>query len=164
MAGVKGMRGQKGRPAGAKNKKTVAKERVASAVVSTVAAAVVAKPAKGKVKVGARTVARPGITPKDLLLESMRAAWESVDALHRQAHQCEMDANTLAAVGSAPAPDVQADVDRLRDKATKIREVAALQLEKAEELAVKAAPYEHAKLANLDAKVIGSVNVTVAKF
>jgi len=137
-----------GRQPGTKNRKTIAKQAAKLAEV------VSDQPLTSKR--GGPLVGRKGISPKDLLLDSMRAAW---DVYH------EMMARSAAHAKDARAlPDTDPAKQALVDKALDLRRLAGEQLELATDLAVKAAPYEHAKLANVDTRVRGNVVVKIAKF
>ena len=157
-----GKRPGAGRRAGSLGKKALAKRAVKTAV-----AAVVGKQIRVRRK-GVVSSARPGISPKDLLLDSMRAAWESIPALTCLAIERMEEAARIETASREQGRPLTVDevsrVGRLHDEAAELRLAATGQHDAATDLAVKVAPYEHAKLAQQDTKVRGNVIVNIRKF
>lgn len=139
-----------GRKKGSKNKATVAK--LAGKLADVAPSFESKKRAKRELVVAAKK----GISPKDLLLHAMREAWESYHRLIEAAQDAKGEALALG-------PDHSA-YPGLIDKVSTLKLAADAALELACDLAVKVAPYEHAKLANVDTRVRGNVVVKIAKF
>lgn len=149
----------KGRRAGTPNRKTVAKTAVA-----LIAAGAVAKITRGAVSSKLRAVAQDGISPKDLMLSSMRDYQVAAHALGLEALAVEQEAEKLPI--TPPDPDTGALSARslLEQRANYLRHAAELQLDKANDLAARVAPYLHAKLANQDIKLVGDIQLTLKKY
>ena len=141
-----------GRPKGSKNKKTVSKLAAGTAVIAFTAP--VAK--GGAIKAQVIDKAKKGISPKDLLLHTMREAWAAYYRLMAEAGQCKAEAEGMGSNHEAYAA--------LVERCSTLKVAADMQLELATDLAVKAAPYEHAKLANIDGKIRGNVLIELQKF
>lgn len=171
-----------GRPKGLKNKATIEREQRQAALM---APGVVA-PAKAKSKTkGAPKTAPDGISPKDLLLTSMRAAWETAHALAAVVAEHEADLAILEqAVVGQPLTNAKrlgellgvkvgavlstGDLDkaraRIRDEVARLKLDAGAAASRAQALAKDVAPYEHAKLQNVDGKLVGDLIVEIKKF
>jgi hypothetical protein len=146
--------GQGGRPKGAKNKATKNKESRALTAVAMVAAT--SKPAGGILLPPTAPVqAIPGIEPKDLLLTSMRTAWEC--AHKRSAEADELDAAAALATDSET-------IEHLKERATQLRIEAGRHISFAKETAKDVAPYCHPKLANVDTKVAGGLVIQLKQY
>ena len=136
-----------------------------------------------RLKTGVPAKARAGISPKDLLLDEMRNCWEashllSAEAVRIEAQAVVLDAALRLGIMSPEVAEIMgtpeggpilptlwsAKAAALREKAGAMRVAASLQAEQAIEVAKAAAPYEHAKLANLDAKLVGDIHVHVKTF
>lgn len=177
-----------GRPKGSKNKAT--KEREARAAALMAPGVVAPKNSGGKTGSARKTGPAPskapdGISPKDLLLTSMRAAWDTAHAIMAVVAEHEAD---LALLGQARAgqpltnyrrlgelmgmkpgevvPDdaIAKAADKLRAEITRLKIDAGAAATRAQALAKDVAPYEHAKLQNVDGKLVGDIFVEIKKF
>jgi len=154
MAGTGGRRPGAGRPKGSKSLKTKTKEQRAFTAIAQVAA--LAVPATGiLMPPTAPSVAPEGISPKDLLLTTMRMAWESAHAKAAEAR--EVDAMALTAENSDT-------IESLRKTANELRVEAGRHVAIAQAAAISAAPYCHAKLATQDLKVSGNLTVALKQY
>ncbi len=135
----------KGRKAGVPNKSTAVKR----AALAMAGEAVAKAKGLGPIK------ARKGISPKDMLLDAMRQAWDAAHALNAKA--VEKDAE-------AAVEQDAAKVEAMRKEAVGLRLLAAEQHEIAADLATRVAPYEHAKLQNLDTRIAGNLYVNLRVF
>jgi hypothetical protein len=142
-----------GRPKGSKTKnKTAARGAVSQAVVAgALALASTGLAMKGD----APAVAPEGISPKDLLLTTMRMAWESAHLKAAEAR--ELDALAAAATDSET-------MESFRRTANELRMEAGRHVGIAQQAAKDVAPYEHAKLSNVDATVSGGVVVEIKQY
>ena len=143
-----GKRPGAGRKPGSKSKVTVAKLAARQVAVETAVGKAPKRPAP--------VAAKKGISPKDLMLESMRSAWETHYRLMDEARQVKAEAEALGKDHAA--------YGALIERVGNLKTAADAALTEATDLAVKAAPYEHAKLANVDTRVRGNVVVKIAKF
>ena len=154
MAGTGGRRPGAGRPKGAKSKKTL--EKASRELTSLAMVAATSKPAGGiLLPPMAPVTAPPGIEPKDLLLTSMRSAWET--AHKRSAEADELDAAAKVAVDSET-------IEHLKERATALRIEAGRHISFAKETAKDVAPYCHARLANVDSKISGGLVVQLKQY
>jgi hypothetical protein len=150
-------KGQGGRPKGAKNKKTLAR---AAAIEDAKARVAVARTIKCDAAYDAK------ITPKEVLLQTMRNAWHDHKGLRAEAiladevaQQCWEDARALTrgaaecdAVFKARKQAALHTAEHAQKKAREARQAAAASLNLALECATKAAPYEHPRLATATAQ------------
>jgi hypothetical protein len=148
---VGGYRPGAGRPKGSKNKRKV-KSAVSQAVVS---GALALASTGAAVKGDAPTEAPEGISPRDLLLATMRMAWEAAHAKSRDAESFER----LAAESDDPAT-----AEGLREKATTLRMEAGRHVALAQQAAKDVAPYEHPRLQTVDANVTGGLVVEIKQY
>jgi len=120
-----------------------------------------------------------GISPLDLLLTSMRNAWETAYRLAAAAELLEKDAAILRTRTDAEAirkvlwldekaPYSVAEVNdktaELEKRATDLRIQAGVHLSTAQGLAKDVAPYVHPKLANTDSRISGELTIVQRKF
>lgn len=185
---VSGNKPGPGRPKGMKNKATVEREaRLAALTMPGVVAPKIGKTKrpKGYEKGPAPKTAQPGISPKDLLLTSMRASWESAHAIMDIVREHEADIELLEKVipgqpltndrrvaallemqpGEViPTAALEKALQRKRDQAAKLRIDAGGAATRAQALAKDVAPYEHAKLQNIDGKLVGDLFIEIKKF
>lgn len=146
--------GQGGRPKGAKNKSTKNKE--VRELTSLAMVAATSKHSGGiLLPPSAPVTAPPGIEPKDLLLTSMRNAWEC--GHKRSAEADELDAAAKAATDSET-------IEHLKERATQLRIEAGRHISFAKETAKDVAPFCHPKLANVDAKVSGGLVIQLKQY
>ena len=149
-----GRRPGAGRPKGAKSLKTRSKEERAFTAIAQVAATGV--PATGiLMPMTAPKVAPEGISPKDLMLTTMRMAWESAHAKSREAQQVEE---------MAQAATDSETIESLRKTANDLRAECGRHVAIAQAAAVAVAPYLHPKLANTDSKVSMGVIVQIKNY
>lgn len=123
--------------------------------------------------------------PKDLLLDAMRQAWDAAHALNEVIKDVSRDIQLLERapvgqplsnvkrlcelLGTKPGVVLTTDavataLDKLRSRLLALKLEASGSQARAEELAAKVAPYEHAKLQNVDAKLVGDIFVEIKKF
>lgn len=154
MAGTGGRRAGAGRPKGAKSLKTKGREQRALTAIAQVAA--LAMPATGiLMPLIAPNVAPEGISPKDLLLTTMRMAWESAHAKAAEAR--EMDA---LAAGASDSDTMES----FRKTANELRVEAGRHVAIAQSAAKDAAPYMHPKLATQDLRLSGNLVVALKQY
>lgn len=148
-----GFRPGGGRPKGSKTKNRDGKRGpVSSAVISgALALASTGMAIKGE----APAVAPPGISAKDLLLSTMRMAWESAHAKAREAR--ELDELAAAATDSEA-------IESFRRTANELRMEAGRHVGIAQQAAKDVAPYEHARLQSVDATVAGGITVQIKQY
>jgi hypothetical protein len=103
----------------------------------------------------APVVAPEGISAKDLLLTTMRMAWESAHAKAAEAR--ELDALAAAATDG----DV---MESFRKTANELRMEAGRHVGIAQQAAKDVAPYEHARLQSVDATVAGGIVVEIKQY
>jgi hypothetical protein len=108
--------------------------------------------------------AQAGISPKDLLLSSMRDCWHHAHALQMEALDCRVQAELLPEMPPDPDTGKLSARDLLLERARYLDIGAQGQLVRAAELAKDVAPYEHAKLANQDVRLIGDIKLTIKKY
>lgn len=147
-----GRRPGAGRPKGSKNK---IKHREAVALTSAMATACLGVPKSGVILPAlAPTVAPPGIAPLDLILATMRGAWEA-------AHKCAQEADEI----EARVPTVtEAEREGLQKQAREVRLEAGRHVSLANAAAKEAAPYIHSRLQSTDQKVAGNITVEIRQF
>lgn len=173
-----------GRPKGAKNLKTKAKEAALSGALilasSTGRAAAkirrdLSKPVMDKDGI---EMAPPGIDAKNLFLAVMREAWAEKAAKGERAGILEDEADRLQAEALAlPAEENEKPVDhkariavqleaakQVRDQCKATRDEARFALNLAMDAATRVAPYEHPKLQNQIGNADTTINVILAKF
>jgi len=156
MAGMGGRRPGAGRPKGSKSKVTKASTTEKKALKAIAQVAALAVPATGiLMPPTAPSVAPDGISPKDLMLTTMRMAWESAHTKSREA--TELDEMALAATDGDVAESFRKTANELRVEAG--RHVAI-----AQQAAKDAAPYMHARLQTVDATVAGGITVTIKQY
>jgi hypothetical protein len=141
-----------GRKPGSKDRRTLAKIAAGTDMIVARAPAVVAKAKPVVVHVSAKK----GISPKDLLLHTMREAWDAYFRLLDEAQRVKGEAEE---VGTGHPRHTG-----LMERAGTLKLAADMALEQACDMAVKAAPYEHPKLANVDNRIRGNVIVEIAKY
>ncbi len=153
--------GEGGRPKGARNKSTVARERVVADAVALV-----------------NPVVDADLKPKDVLLTAMRESWAAHKAAQRVASSMkgEVDLARRSAMDMVPLDgEAQKDFEARRDAALKavkvkadaahdLRTAASEALQVALDCAHKAAPYEHPKLQTNTVQGDMSLNVTIKQF
>ena len=110
-----------------------------------------------------------GIAPKDVLLTSMRNAWELA---HQKAALVEEVEREIIILVKANAETLSSDsknttdekIANLRAKIVALKIEIGLHLNAAQGLAKDVAPYEHPKVAQQDSKVIGNLTIVRRKF
>jgi hypothetical protein len=147
-----GYRPGSGRPKGSKTKNRGKPSPVSQAVISgALALASTGMAIKGEAPV----VAPAGISAKDLLLSTMRMAWESAHAKAREAR--ELDELAAAATDSEA-------IESFRRTANELRMEAGRHVGIAQQAAKDVAPYEHARLQSVDATVAGGITVQIKQY
>lgn len=157
MAGQGGRRPGAGRPKGSKDRFPKGKSTAERADRAAKLAAKVTAPLGVGLRMPATapTEAPEGISPRDLLLATMRMAWEA-------AHAKSQEADALERVLESTEDPDQREALVARIAAIKID--AGRHVALAQQAAKDVAPYEHPRLSSVDANVTGGLVVEVKQY
>lgn len=157
MAGQGGRRPGAGRPKGSKDRFPKGKSTAERAERAAKQAAKISAPLGVGLRMPATapTEAPEGISPRDLLLATMRMAWEA-------AHEKGKDAEAIERLAEASEdPDTR---ESLKAKAAALQLEAGRHVALAQQAAKDVAPYEHPRLSSVDANVTGGLVVEVKQY